>query len=61
MAVGDFTGNGTLDIAVANYNTNTVSVLMGNGDGTFQAAVNYNVGSSDPNRLRCGVWSATMA
>ncbi len=33
------------DLAVANAGSNNVSVLLGNGDGTFQAAVNYPVGS----------------
>jgi hypothetical protein len=40
-AVRDFTGEGILDLAVPNwdFNTgNTVSLLVGNGDGTFQAA-----------------------
>jgi hypothetical protein len=45
VAVGDFNGDGTLDLAVANYLSNTVSVLLGNGDGTFQAARNYAAGS----------------
>jgi hypothetical protein len=45
VAVGDFRGNGVLDLAVANTRDNTVSVLMGNGDGSFQDAVNYTVGS----------------
>jgi hypothetical protein len=44
VAVGDFTGSGILDLAVANVRSNTVSVLLGNGDGTFQPAVNYAVG-----------------
>ena len=33
------------DLAVANYYGNNVSILLGNTDGTFQAAVNYQVGS----------------
>ena len=33
--VGDFNGDGKLDVAAASYNTNTVEVLLGNGDGTL--------------------------
>ncbi len=32
------------DIVVTDYSANAVSVLLGNGDGTFQAAANYMVG-----------------
>ena len=38
VAVGDFNGDGKLDVAVANFNGNSVTVLLGNGDGTFRAA-----------------------
>ncbi len=41
----DFDGDGNLDIATANYNSNNVSILRGNGKGQFAAAVNYAVGS----------------
>jgi hypothetical protein len=34
----DFNGDGVLDQATANFNSNDVSVLLGNGDGTFQTA-----------------------
>jgi hypothetical protein len=44
IAVGDFNDDGKADLAVANFNDNTVSVLRGNGNGTFQSAVNYPVG-----------------
>ena len=44
IVAGDFTGDGHLDLAVANEYSNDVSVLLGNGDGTFQPAVNYAVG-----------------
>jgi hypothetical protein len=45
VAVGDFNGDGIQDLAVANWGSNTVSVLLGNGDGTFQAARNFAAGS----------------
>lgn len=38
VAVGDFNGDGKLDLAVANFADNTVTILLGNGDGTFTAA-----------------------
>ena len=39
-AVGDFNGDGKLDVAVGGGDTNVISVLLGNGDGTFQSANN---------------------
>lgn len=39
LAVADFNGDGNLDIAVANTISNTISVLLGNGDGTFHPPV----------------------
>jgi uncharacterized repeat protein (TIGR01451 family) len=43
-AVGDFDADGSRDLAVANLASNTVSVLLGDGDGTFAPAVDYAVG-----------------
>ncbi|HEY4905691.1 MAG TPA: FG-GAP-like repeat-containing protein [Candidatus Sulfotelmatobacter sp.] len=37
VAVGDFNNDGILDMAVVNSGSNNVSVLLGNGDGTFTA------------------------
>jgi hypothetical protein len=44
VALGDINGDALLDIAVANDTSNTVSVLLGNGDGTFQAQQQYATG-----------------
>jgi large repetitive protein len=35
IITADFNGDGKLDLAVANSGSNTVSILLGNGDGTF--------------------------
>jgi hypothetical protein len=39
LAVGDLDGDGKLDLVTANWSSDTVSVLLGNGNGTFKAAV----------------------
>ena len=44
IVAGDFNGDGRTDLAVANCVSNDVSVLLGNGDGTFQPQVTYAVG-----------------
>ncbi len=41
IASADFNGDGHLDLAVTNIQSNTVSILLGNGDGTFQPHVDY--------------------
>ncbi len=38
IASADFNGDGKIDLAVTNFYANTVTVLLGNGDGTFTAA-----------------------
>jgi hypothetical protein len=60
VAAGDFNHDGNLDLAAANAcgtdptctTTGSVSVLLGNGDGTFQTAMNFNAG---PDTVRLAV------
>jgi len=47
VAVGDFNGDHNLDLAVANAGYgggNSISILLGNGDGTFRSQVQYATG-----------------
>ena len=46
LAMGDFNGDGKLDLATTNNGSANVSVLLGNGNGTFGAATNFAVGSA---------------
>ncbi len=46
VATGDFNGDGNLDFVVVNQAANSVTVYLGNGNGTFRAPVDYGVGSS---------------
>ncbi|CAF4827445.1 unnamed protein product, partial [Rotaria socialis] len=36
VAVGDFTNDSILDIAVANFGTNSIGVFLGIGNGSFE-------------------------
>ena len=42
--MGDFNGDGKPDLAVANLDSDTVTILLGNGDGTFKAAASPETG-----------------
>jgi hypothetical protein len=46
VVVSDFNGDGKADIALANTGSNSVSVLLGNGNGTFNGAQNYTAGTA---------------
>src|SRR5262249_5834475 len=39
------TSSGHMDVVTTDYNSSKISVLLGNGDGTFQPAVTYAVGN----------------
>jgi FG-GAP-like repeat len=45
-AVGDFNGDGHSDLAVANENSNNVSILLGAGTGSFTGPTNFPVGTT---------------
>lgn len=44
IATGDFNGDGQWDVVTVNGTSDDVSVLLGNGNGTFQSAVSFGVG-----------------
>ncbi len=46
ITIGDFNQDGDPDLAVSNKTSANVSILLGNGDGTFQTAVNYAAGAT---------------
>ena len=49
IASGDLDGDGNIDLAVANYDTDDVSVLWGNGDGTFTPGASTFIVGTNPN------------
>ncbi|UCE24264.1 MAG: VCBS repeat-containing protein [Candidatus Zixiibacteriota bacterium] len=53
IATEDFDGDGFDDLVTANANSNNVSILFGNGDGTFGTAVNYDAGTQ-PSSVAAG-------
>ncbi len=44
VVTADFNGDGVLDLATTNVDDNSVSVLLGNGDGTFQGKTDFATG-----------------
>src|SRR5262245_20720331 len=45
-ALGDLNGDGHADLVIANSSNDTVSVRLGNGQGSFGAKTDYAVGSN---------------
>jgi len=48
IAVGDFNGDGFIDLAVTNTGDNNVTIFMGNGDGTFTPTANSLAAGTPP-------------
>jgi hypothetical protein len=46
VAVGDFNNDTRLDIAVANYGTNNIMILLGSGYGTISSEIIYSTGTN---------------
>ncbi len=57
VAAGDLDGDGALDLAVANYGTNDVTILKGNGSGGFSQAAGSPISvGTGPQFVAVGNW-----
>ena len=54
VTAADFNGDGIPDLAVPNIGSNSVSILLGNGDGTFTAQPAINLGNNSPDYVGVG-------
>src|SRR5579871_2002127 len=64
LASQDFNGDGKLDIAVANQTDNSISILLGNGDGTFtqpNTPIALGTNEQGPSAIKSAVFRLTDA
>jgi len=54
IAAGDFNGDGKLDLATVNVATQNLTILLGNGDGTFKALTQSVPAGSIPEQVVVG-------
>src|SRR5262249_52097312 len=54
VVLADVNGDGQLDLITANAASDTVSVFLANGNGTFGTGNTFAVGSQDPKALAVG-------
>ncbi len=58
VITGDFNQDSIVDLAVTNYDSHTLSVMLGNGDGTFQTQQIYSTGNgSGPTEIAAGYFN----
>jgi hypothetical protein len=48
LSLGDFNNDNILDIVVGNFRSNSISILLGHGNGTFANYRSYSTGSTYP-------------
>ena len=48
VVIDDFNGDGAADLAVTNQNANNVSVLLGDGTGTFTGKTDFQILNQPP-------------
>jgi hypothetical protein len=54
VAVADLNGDGKLDLVTANFGDNTLSILLGNGDGTFTPSGSPIAVGTEPSSIAVG-------
>ncbi len=58
VITGDFNQDSIVDLAVTNYDSDTLSVILGNADGTFQTQQIYSTGNgSGPREITAGYFN----
>jgi hypothetical protein len=58
LASGHFNNDSYLDLAVANYGTNTIAILFGNANGTFENQLTFSTSSgSHPHSIAIGYFN----
>jgi hypothetical protein len=48
IVIADLNGDGKADVAISNVGWNDISLLLGNGDGSFQQPVNFGMDGAGP-------------